>query len=411
MVRYYTYYSCGGYKDIYIGSDQDVADASYFIPLLNVWKKSNKPENAEKIARAENVQHVELISKNNSAGFPSECNLMFSHGGYDAIYRTLKDGRACLCVRDIPNGAKDEEGRDIPFNFIFLADGQESIEKLDGLALEYLSNSTSINEFIANAISYDYIINGLKFDLTKLDSLLSTRSNSSAELNHQAGTVDYLKIASHNQVAMALKEQCLDRNMVKSAWDSEGIFYGSLHYNEKPKAENIEDTTEQVSKDTQSIDRPTLATEETVMENSGNVHHAYDSPVSSFDKTREENPFPESTTVTNGNTSDDSVESLTASDISSIIDFHYRELEQKLSLLAKNEDIETIKTLLEKISTDNSSPFINISSILNNLQELSASISLIASRQDAFQTKTKNMFYAIATGCLIVGFILGALIF
>ena len=39
MIRYFTYYSCGGYKDIYVGSDNDSSPASYFIPLLNDWKK------------------------------------------------------------------------------------------------------------------------------------------------------------------------------------------------------------------------------------------------------------------------------------------------------------------------------------------------------------------------------------
>lgn len=39
MIRYYTYYSCGGYKDLYIGADTDLVDARYFVPLLNVWKK------------------------------------------------------------------------------------------------------------------------------------------------------------------------------------------------------------------------------------------------------------------------------------------------------------------------------------------------------------------------------------
>ena len=74
MIRYYTYYSCGGYKDLFVGSDLDQADASYFIPLINVWKKSNKPEMAEKIARAEGVQHVKLITNTDSFGFPTECD-------------------------------------------------------------------------------------------------------------------------------------------------------------------------------------------------------------------------------------------------------------------------------------------------------------------------------------------------
>ena len=409
MIRYYTYYSCGGYKDIYIGSDQDSADASYFIPLLNVWEKSNKPENAVKIARAESVKHIELISKNNSAGFPSECNRMFSHGGYSAIYRTLMDGRVCLCVRDIPNGTKDEEGRDIPFNFMFLADGQESIKKLDSLALEYLSRSNDINELIANAISYDYIINGIKFDLTKLNALLSTDFKNSAGLHHQTGTVDYLKIASRNYVSMALREQNLDNNMVKSAWDSRGIFHGSLQYIQKHRDETIKGQSEQLPKDTSLIGHTAWADEETPPENSVDVREANDTADTEINETQKDNVLPEFTEDTKENASGAALENLIASDVSSIIESHSRKFEQELSSLAKTEDIETIKASLEKMSTDNSSAFKSILSILNNLQEQSATIS--ANIQNASHTKSHNIFYAIATGCLIVGFILGALIF
>lgn len=390
MIRYFTYYSCGGYKDIYVGSDNDSATASYFIPLLNVWKKSNKPENAEKISRAERLQHIELVTKNNSAGFPTECSLMFSHGGYKAIYRTLNDGRVCLCIRDIQNGMKDEEGRDIPFNFMFLADGQESIKKLDGLALEYLSKSKEIDVLIANAISYDYKVNGVKFDLSKLDTLVSSVYKDTPRLYHQAGTIDYLKIGFRNQVSIALKEQWLDSGMVKSAWDSNGIFFGSLQYLKEQKEE----------------------TEEDQQGNSGDIQEVLiDTADTEIDGKHQENIFQAFTEETNEKASGKSTEEITASEVGSIIEFHIRQLEQQLSLLAKSEEIERIKVWLENNSTDSNSESKDTSSIHDDLQEQSTDISLISNPPNASETISKNKLYVIAAGCLIVGFILGALIF
>lgn len=248
MIRYYTYYSCGGYKDLYIGDDTDQVDARYFVPLLNVWKKSEKPEMTEKVARAGNVQHVKLITNTDNVGFPSECSLMFSHGGYNAIYRTLKDGRTCLCIRDISNNSKDEEGRDIPFNFLFLADGDDSIKKLDTLALHYLTNESQIKSMIADAISYEPFINGVKFDLYKLTKLFIPDSDSTlCNLNHKDESIDFIIIGSRKQYLTALSEQGIEEYMVNAMIDSAGIFYGAIAYHSKPFIK-IEEQAENESK-------------------------------------------------------------------------------------------------------------------------------------------------------------------
>lgn len=285
MIKYYTYYSCGGYKDLYIGSDQDSSDASYFLPLLNIWKKnSDKPGNAEKIARAEAVQQVELITQSHSAGFPAECNRMFTHGGYSAIYRTLSDGRTCLCIRDIQDEAKDEEGRDIPFNFMFLADGEQSIEKLDGLALEYLSNAPEINASIADAISYDPILNGIKFDLSKLDALYHSENRGDVKLLHQADIVDYLKIGSRPEIDIALKEQGLDRRRVASAWDADGQpIAGNIRY----LTVKDEQATEEEQEDKEPAERDAKAQE------SSDVTDSKDQPTAGDDKPLAPHDLPE----------------------------------------------------------------------------------------------------------------------
>lgn len=396
MIRYYTYYSCGGYKDIYIGSDQDSADASYFIPLLNVWKKSNKPENADKIARAERVQHVELISKSNSAGFPSECNLMFSHGGYKAILRTLKDGRLCLSIRDIAYGAKDEEGRDIPFNFLFLADDRESIEKLDALAILYLFKSNEINEIISNAIAYDPVINGVRFDLVKISQLLTNHPETPKRLLHKAGTIDYLKISSRNQYKLSLTEQALDTNNVNSLWDDLGLFCGNLRYVEEPSKLPEDDNKTVVMQNTVTQESPiAIIVSENKHEDSDsddiNTEISKINPIEG-----EENP--------SNSPSKDSV--LSEPNLESQI----QQIRQSLSLLATSEALDNLQSLLKKISNESISVLSNIQEQLNKQLETTSQTPTTQFNEPNRLPHLRESVI-IALGTLIVGFILGALIF
>lgn len=412
MIRFYTYYSCGGYKDLYIGSDIDSADARYFIPLLNVWKKSNKRENADKIARAENVLHVELISKNNSAGFPTECDLMFSHGGYSAIYRTLSDGRTCLCIRDIPNGAKDEEGRDIPFNFMFLADSEESIDKLDVLALQYLSTFNETNSLIASAITYDYVINGFKFDLAKLDSLFSSDSESQSNLNHRASYVDYLLVGSRNQTSLAIKEQGLDVKNVNAAFDSEGLIYGGLDYKENPSMitgqsnpdDNSNDVTSVDSKEDRKSDKlnPIVKSEETG-EFGSNKDIEHRETVSVL--------IPALTNKSGVKSTEPlEVDEIKSEMVAQYTELKLQEIEQNFSSLASKDDIESLNSLINKLSKDSNCILDEIQNTLKTLQ-LSTELPTIASEQNDVHIIFRNRTYFIAIGCLIVGTVLGALIF
>lgn len=390
MIKYYTYYSCGGYKDIYIGSDQDPSDASYFIPLLNVWKKNNKPDNADKIARAEKVQHIELISKSNSAGFPAECNLMFSHGGYKAILRTLKDGRQCFAIRDISNGAKDEEGRDIPFNFLFLADEQESIEQLDALAVSYLTKGNEIDEIISSAISYDPVINGVKFDLAKLNQLLTDQPVLSKKLLHKTGIIDYLKIASRNQYKLSLIEQALEVTNVNSLWDDNGLFYGDIAYLEAP-LELDEDVEEKNEENEHS--NMTAAAPEDVSEDSAQIVTQVD----------EDAPM-----VTNESIQDDSKTDNTF--LESVIESQLQQIDHKISSLATSEALDRLQSLFTKLSNESNSVLSNIQDQLAKQTENANMVPITSINQDDTSLPL-NKPVIIAAVCLIVGFILGALIF
>ena len=224
MIKYYSYYNCGGYKDMYIGSDSLNVDATYFVPLLPVWKGRNKPGDQEKIERAEAVAHIGLISNIKSYDFPHECNILFSHGGYKAIYKTLSDGTSCLCIREMDSNSRDEEGRATPFNFLFIADGEKSIRKLDHLAIAYLNDSKQIENIILESISYDPILNAIKFDLQKLNELYDNEESS--RISHIPEKVIYLKAADSR---IAIKELDLKKEDVDAFYDENNIVvYGEI---------------------------------------------------------------------------------------------------------------------------------------------------------------------------------------
>ena len=406
MIKYFTYYSFGGYKDIYVGSDSDSADASYFIPLLNVWKKSDKLESVEKLAKAESVKQVELITKSNFAGFPAECNLMFSHGGYCAIYRTLSDGRTCLCIRDIPNGTKDEEGRDIPFNFMFIADSEESIDKLDFFFFLYLTTIKETNSLIASAITYDHIINGYKFDIAKLDSLFSSDFESRTNLKHRTFYVDYLLVGSRNQISLAIKEQELNAKKVNAVFDSERLIYGRLEM--VTEQSNLDDNSDDVTTVNSKVNRkfhkeiPIVESDET------------EKPESNQDIVHEKSVSVKHSELTNKSedisTERSVVEEIKEEIVAHDLELKCKEIEQRLSCLASKNDFESLKSLINKLLKENNYNFDKIQSTLETLQR-STELPSIVSAQNDIPNLFKNRTYLIAIGCLIVGFVLGALIF
>lgn len=252
---------------MYIGSDSLGVGATYFVPLLPVWKGRNKPGDQEKIERAEAVSHIGLISNIESYDFPHECNILFSHGGYKAIYQTLLDGTACLCIKDIDCNSRDEEGRSTPFNFLFIADGEESISKLDRLAIAYLNNSKQIENVIQESISYDPILNAIKFDLQKLNELYDNEESS--RISHIPGKVIYLKAADSR---IAIKELDLKKEDVDAFYNEKNIVVsGVIRYESPTISEEYSDSHDEtieckkIPKDVKSDD----ITEETGKEESG----------------------------------------------------------------------------------------------------------------------------------------------
>mgnify|MGYP004526286273 FL=1 len=243
MIRIYAYYSCGGYKDMYLGSSDTAASPSYFLPLLPVMKKRGRTDEVEKIKYQESLQQICIVTSSESYGFPADAANMFSHGAYKTVYRTLQDGSSCLSMHDIPSNETDEEGRDIPFTLMFVADGEEDSAKLDCMAAALLKDTAAWQQLFTSLLAYDPTVNGIKFNLPKIMARINdTKQESNCYIDRtQSKNVAYLMLNENNGVKIALKEQNLKREEVSCFVDANGnIIEGRL-----PLVENVKPLVEE----------------------------------------------------------------------------------------------------------------------------------------------------------------------
>lgn len=223
MIRVYGFYSCGGYKDMYLGSNECCDRPTYYLPLLPVMKERRKNEDLPKIEQQEKLEQIRLVTCGDNMGFPEECDAMFSHGGYVAMYRMLSDGSTCLAMRDIPSQEVDEVGRNIPFNLLLIATDEEGIAQLDQMAVFVKDCYLEWRDFATSLFSYDPIVNGVKFDLPALFGRLAGLSDvSEVQIGHARNVLVFLMLDGIKNVSIALREQNLQPSTVRCIVDVQG---------------------------------------------------------------------------------------------------------------------------------------------------------------------------------------------
>lgn len=293
MIRLYAYYSCGGYKDMYLGSSDTAASPSYFLPLLPVMKKRGRTDEVEKIKYQESLQHVCIVTSSESYGFPADAANMFSHGAYKAVYRTLQDGSSCLSMHDIPSNETDEEGRDIPFTLMFVADGEEDSAKLDSMAAALLKDMTAWQQLFTSLFAYDPTVNGIKFDLPKIMARINdTKQESNCYIDRtQSKNVAYLMLNENNGVKIALKEQNLKREEVSCFVDANGnIIEGRLPLAKEEKQEKefpvdkVKEAPAKEKSSKQSEDKPKGINDNTILERLNEIRKQLDELKNIVDK-------------------------------------------------------------------------------------------------------------------------------
>lgn len=233
MLRYYTYYSIGGYKDLYLGSSSDKAESTYYLPLLSVLEeKTERDTDAKKeFETFMSLPPIYQLSDKNHYNLPSSASSLFSHAGYKMLYQHVEGSIYALAIRDIACGTKDELGRTIPFLFVITADTSEDVRKLDILATFIASYLYESEKQIASFIGYDKEKNGLRFKLREfnawLDAIFSENKSCAIVttegvicINGEVGKVALLTLPSGIRISYAKEEQNIkSTNIIAIAMD------------------------------------------------------------------------------------------------------------------------------------------------------------------------------------------------
>lgn len=178
MLSYYSYYSVGGYKDMFLGNAGMKEKDVFFLPLLAVWKKraeSNQDEALmEKVRTLSALPSIQLLNQSESYSLPADADRVFSHGGYKVMYVAYKSGETLLAIRDIEGEEKDEAGRAIPFLIALAGTTPDDRQTLGRLAAYMASNLTTTERKLSSLFEYVPEKNGLCFHLGALNDWVRT---------------------------------------------------------------------------------------------------------------------------------------------------------------------------------------------------------------------------------------------
>lgn len=257
MLRYYSYYSIGGYKDLYLGSDEDKAEATFYLPLLSVLKEESKTdENARRqFDELNELPRIFQLSDKDHYGLPSGAASLFSHAGYKVLYKHVQGGTHALAIRDIGCDSKDEMGRSIPFLMVITGDTPDDVRKLDIIATYITSYLKSSEETISSFIGYDRDTNGLRFKLAEFNNWIRqiVRETNSKKVVSSNGVISVN--GSSNKVALLVLPSGISSQTAANEQNLLGYDIKSVNMNEiicKTDTEKIinqlEDTVKELNR-------------------------------------------------------------------------------------------------------------------------------------------------------------------
>ena len=204
MLKFYSYYNVGGYKDMYLGDSSMKATETHYLPLLSIWKKkavSGDPEAEAKVKLNENLSKIQILSSKDNFGLPEEATLMFSHGGYKVINKLTSNGESIFAIRDIESSSKDESGRNIPFLMVIVGTTEDDAITLEKVTAYACSHLETFSKELADLFYYDAEKNGVVFKLSSMNVIVTRIAN---EGNNSILTIDGLKTVQAKRDAVSL---------------------------------------------------------------------------------------------------------------------------------------------------------------------------------------------------------------
>lgn len=229
MLKYYSYYNVGGYKDMFLGDSSMNVQETYYLPLLAIWKKkaaSGDSDAESKVKSAESLEKIQLLSSKESFGLPKEAETMFSHGGYKVLYTVGTNGESIFAIRDIDSDSKDESGRTIPFLLIIVGTTDKDAKILERVATYASSHLESFSKELSKLFYYNADINGVVFKLSSINSIVKNISEDGNNnlltiegvqtIESKRGLVSLLVLPEGISKEMAISEQNLKGKSVQT---------------------------------------------------------------------------------------------------------------------------------------------------------------------------------------------------
>lgn len=228
-MKYYAYYNHGGYKDFYLGNSEDTIESRYFLPLLKVHEESlkEKPDATLEEEVKDQKKRPELVvlsDKTDEYNYPIPARILMSHAGYKIMYRRVDKTNTVLAIRDIL-GIKDTYGRQSPFSIMFISNTEEDDVNLNILA-EYVR--LNLNEFentVTSLFVNDMLVNGLRFDIGKLNSKLKQIFSENGQLitdKNLRGNVYFVVIPDGLKLSDTFREQNFTKSDLNIAYNMSG---------------------------------------------------------------------------------------------------------------------------------------------------------------------------------------------
>lgn len=204
MLKYYSYYNVGGYKDMFLGDSSMNAKETYYLPLLAIWKKkaaSGDTEAESKIKVVESLDKIQLLSSKDSLGLPQEAGPMFSHGGYKVMYAVGENGDSIFAIRELEGESKDESGRSIPFLLVVVGNSEKDAKILEKVAAYASSHLESFSKDLSDLFYYDAEKNGVAFKLSSMNAIVKRIAE---EGNNSLLTIDGVKTVQSKRGTVSL---------------------------------------------------------------------------------------------------------------------------------------------------------------------------------------------------------------
>ena len=250
MIRIYSYYNHGGFKDMYLGTFDEDVEVKYFIPLYKVYEKRlaenpNDKKSADKITLWSSLVQLKELNEKSSEAYPQDASIVISHSGYKVMLKQLQNGTTLLAIRDIP-GHADEFNRPSPFAVMLIGDGKQEYKNLCRLA-DYLKSEENLSlfeTFCSGVFEHDIKVNALQFHfkefVSEVKDIISKHEIKEEKFINDR-KVKLIVVPETLKAIDAIREQGLTKYDIELLYDTSGKKY--LTHDENPTRNHVAHST------------------------------------------------------------------------------------------------------------------------------------------------------------------------